>query len=129
MRSCAWLGSTTIVCTARRPRARAGVTGRVGRSAAAPVASAARAILAMALLMGCLAVVFYSADSSYLCAAFSSVTEKATYTKRRHRWQKRHETARLRLSCLCKALTTKVNLHNRSPLRQEKIPRSDQNGT
>ena len=46
MRSCAWLGSTTIF-VATRPRARAGVTGRVGRSAAAPVASAATAILAI----------------------------------------------------------------------------------
>ena len=47
MRSCAWAGSTTIF-VATRPRTRAGVTGRVGRSAAAPVASAATAILAMA---------------------------------------------------------------------------------
>ena len=46
MRSCAWLGSMTIF-VATRPRARAGVTGRGGRSAAAPGARAATAILAI----------------------------------------------------------------------------------
>ena len=46
MRSCAWLGSTTIFVA--RGRARAPVTGRVA-ARAAPVASAATAILAMAL--------------------------------------------------------------------------------
>ena len=68
MRSCAWLGSTTIL-VATRPRARAGVTGRVGRSAAAPVASAATAILAIVAalfgggsLMSCRGpAVFYTA--------------------------------------------------------------------
>ena len=36
--------------------------------------------------------------------------------------------SRAGLSCLCKALTTKVNLHNRPPLHQQKTPRSDQDG-